>query len=91
MDDLYNKKYQYDNLIKTLNINCGKLESLLNILKSTRNKINNSLVIDDKFFSKSELDLIISKIEKSIYEINNNFLPQARYQYNQILNELSEL
>lgn len=87
--ELYQKKYQYERLINTLQNNYNKLNDVYYTLLSCRKKIKESIEINDVYYNKNSLDKIIKEIEEYRGLIINNFLPQARYQYNIILNKIS--
>lgn len=88
MYDLYQKKYQYERLIKSLNENYNRLNNAYYNLSSYKNKIIKTLKIDDDFFSFNELNTILKNINDSKNMIINKLIPQAKYQYNIILSQI---
>lgn len=90
MDELYQKKYNYERLINSLSNNVARIESCYMNLINLRKKINNNFSIDNKPFSYNEIDRLIKELEKIQNNIRNNILPQARYQYNNILYAISK-
>lgn len=91
MNELYNEKYRYERLIKILNSNYNKLNTCLTELKKCRNKIGESFTLDGIYYSKNIMDNLIKSIENDKNLIINSFLPQARYQYNKILYDISKM
>lgn len=91
MNELYNEKYRYERLIKILNSNYNKLNTCLTELKKSRNKIGESFILDGTYYSKNIMDNLIKSIENDKNLIINSFLPQARYQYNKILYDISKM
>ena len=89
MNDLYIKKYQYEKLIRVLINNYNLIQSCLTELNKCKNKLNNTLKIDDNYFNNNDLQSIINKLEDNKNIIINNILPQARYQYNNIIYKIS--
>ena len=89
--ELYQKKYQYERLINTLQNNYNKLNDVYYNLISCRKTIKGSIEINNTYYDKNSLDKIIKEIEEYKNLIINNFLPQARYQYNTILNQISRI
>ena len=77
--ELYQKKYQYERLINVLQNNYNNL-----------NDVYYSLISCSKIIKKT-LDNMIKKIEDYRSLIINTFIPQARYQYNIILSEISKI
>lgn len=90
-DTLYYKKNEYANLIDGLNSVYDKLEDLYNNLNSVKKNSNKMLTIDEEIYDIKSFNNIIKSIEVSKEKIRNNLLPQARYQYNNILLEISKL
>lgn len=90
-EELYKKKYQYESFIKTLNSNYEKIEKCLSILVLCKKRIKNNVNINDECFDVGKLDDIIKNIESDKNKISNIILPQARYEYNNILFEISKL
>lgn len=89
--ELYQKKYQYERLINVLQNNYNNLNDVYYSLISCRKIIKESIEIDGVYYNKKTLDNMIKKIEDYRSLIINTFIPQARYQYNIILNEISKI
>lgn len=90
-DELVNRKYQYERFIRNLNDNYSRLESCYSNLLLCKKKINDNLKIEDNLFDYRSLNDIIKNIESKKDSIKNVILPQARYEYNNILIEISKM
>ena len=71
--------------------NYNKLNDVYYSLISCRKIIKESIEIDGVYYNKKTLDNMIKKIEDYRSLIINTFIPQVRYQYNIILNEISKI
>ena len=89
MEYLLQRKYQYERLIRNLNSCYNKLDSCYNNLVLCRKKIKNLLKIDGKYYSQEEFESIVSKIYNDRNMIRDTILPNARYEYNKILSDIS--
>jgi len=90
-NELYRSKYQYERLIKSLNDNYNRLNTVYYNAIACRKRIKENVEIDGTYFDAARLDKIIKRLEENRNLIINNLLPQARYQYNIIVNKISKL
>ena len=88
MEELYRLKYQYERFISSLNSSYQELNNCYLNLVKFRSRLSKTLIIDNEYFSKYEIDKIISTIELNKNKIINIVLPQARREYNYILIEI---
>ena len=89
--ELYQKKYQYERFIRKLNDSYSKLGTCYSNLLSCKKKIGNCILINGKYYSSSEFQKIIDNVSNYRDKIAYTILPQARYEYNKILSQISEL
>lgn len=88
MDELYQRKYQYERLIRNLESCYVKLENCYSNLILCRKKLKNLLKIDGKYYNEEEFESIISKIYGDKNILRDTILPNARYEYNRILSSI---
>ena len=89
--ELYQEKKQYERFISNLNTCYNKLESnYSNLLLCEKNLIG-LLQKNDECYDSSSFSNIIDSIEKEKNMIVSKFLPQAKYQYNEILHQIEKL
>lgn len=85
IDELYYKKGQYERLIKNLSSNYNKLESCYSSLRLCKTKIDKNIRINDYCYLEKKLDNVLETIEFNKNKIKSSILPQAKYQYNEII------
>ena len=90
-DELQQKKYQYEKIIKDLDSCYIKLEKCYSNLVLCKDKIKNTLDIDGNFYNCKEYEKIIADLENKMHLIKDVFLSEIRYEYNMILSKLSNL
>lgn len=88
--ELYQKKNEYERLIKNLNDLLVKLDNCYSNLILCKNKINHTLVINDNYYNYKDYNKIIDNINDNINKIKNILLPKAKNEYNNILSEISK-
>lgn len=89
--ELYQKKNQYENFIKNLTDISKKLEICYANLILCKKKMNETLKNDNKYYNSVEFENIINNIKETQNKIQLFVLPKARYEYNNILSEITKL
>ena len=89
--ELYQKKNMYEKFIKNLNDALIKLDNCYSNLILCKNKMNKTLKTNDNYYNYKYYEKIIDDIDKNRNEIKNILLPEAKYEYNKILSEISKL
>lgn len=90
-EELYQKKHQYEKLIKELNELYDKLEKGYSNLILSRNKIINTITIDDNYYNNKLFEKIIDITEENKNKVKNIILPTAKNKYNEIISAISKL
>lgn len=89
--ELYQRKYQYERFIKNLNDLLVKLDACYSNLILCKNRINNTLIINNQFYNYKDYNKILDTINDNKNKIKNILLPKAKQEYNNILSEISKL
>lgn len=90
-EELYQKKHQYEKLIKELNELYDKLEKGYSNLILSRNKIINTITIDDNYYNNKLFEKIIDITEENKNKVKNIILPTTKNKYNEIISAISKL
>lgn len=88
---LLQKKYEYANLVRTLEDSYKTLVSCYNKLLSCKKMIVKGLTIDEVIYNKKELDSATNLIWENMKEIEDRLLPRAKKEYNDVLIEIANL
>lgn len=90
-EELYQKKYKYERLIKDINDICTRLQTCYSNLILSKKKIFNNVKIEDSYYKSKEFQKIIDNVENNINIIKNIVLPKVKEEYNNILLEISKI
>lgn len=90
-EELYQKKYKYERLIKDLNVINTRLKKCYSDIIICKKNIYNNIRIEEDYYKNKEFEKIINGIEKNIDIINDVVIPEAREEYNNILLEISKI